>query len=157
VRANAQPAVFAWSDSDEAIHSFFSRRNGLLRGACHRARISRDPLARSDEGTHDLAIPSGKSPAILAAASPACPSAETSRGSCRSRCGGSRDRYAVIMSGPHNSFVFRRRIAIDPCQRASALTMFKASMAEQFGPSPGCIPHLSLVRNAHIGVSPCPH
>jgi transposase len=25
--------------SDEAIHSFFARRNGLLRGACHRARI----------------------------------------------------------------------------------------------------------------------
>jgi hypothetical protein len=25
--------------SDEAIHSFFMWRNGLLRGACHRARI----------------------------------------------------------------------------------------------------------------------
>src|SRR5712672_983662 len=25
--------------SDEAIHSFFTRRDGLLRGACHRARI----------------------------------------------------------------------------------------------------------------------
>jgi len=25
--------------SDEAIHSFFARRDGLLRGACHRARI----------------------------------------------------------------------------------------------------------------------
>jgi hypothetical protein len=25
--------------SDEAIHSFFARRHGLLRGACHRARI----------------------------------------------------------------------------------------------------------------------
>src|SRR5260221_57261 len=25
--------------SDEAIHSFFARRNGLLRGACHRARV----------------------------------------------------------------------------------------------------------------------
>src|SRR6266481_585004 len=26
------------SVSDEAIHSFFARRDGLLRGACHRAR-----------------------------------------------------------------------------------------------------------------------
>src|SRR6266404_5880203 len=25
--------------SDEAIHSFFTRRDGLLGGACHRARI----------------------------------------------------------------------------------------------------------------------
>src|SRR6266481_3625848 len=25
--------------SDEAIHSFFARQDGLLRGACHRARI----------------------------------------------------------------------------------------------------------------------
>jgi hypothetical protein len=25
--------------SDEAIHSFFARRDGLLRGGCHRARI----------------------------------------------------------------------------------------------------------------------
>ena len=31
--------VIARSESDEAIHSFFARRNGLLRGACHRARI----------------------------------------------------------------------------------------------------------------------
>src|SRR6476661_4865281 len=30
--------------SDEAIHSSFAWRNGLLRGACH----SRDPLARND-------------------------------------------------------------------------------------------------------------
>jgi hypothetical protein len=28
--------------------SFFTRRDGLLRGACHRARILRDPLARND-------------------------------------------------------------------------------------------------------------
>src|SRR6266478_2555603 len=31
--------VIARSASDEAIHSFFMRRYGLLRGACHRARI----------------------------------------------------------------------------------------------------------------------
>src|SRR5258705_13881680 len=31
--------VIARSSCDEAIHSFFTRRNGLLRGACHRARI----------------------------------------------------------------------------------------------------------------------
>src|SRR5258708_32030662 len=31
--------VIARSPCDEAIHSFFSRRDGLLRGACHRARI----------------------------------------------------------------------------------------------------------------------
>jgi hypothetical protein len=37
--------------SDEAIHTCFVAF-GLLRGACHRARISRDPLARNDE-THD--------------------------------------------------------------------------------------------------------
>jgi hypothetical protein len=29
--------------------AFFLRRDGLLRGACHRARISRDPLARNDD------------------------------------------------------------------------------------------------------------
>ena len=26
-------------DSDEAVHYFSERKNGLLRGACHRARI----------------------------------------------------------------------------------------------------------------------
>ena len=31
--------VCARERSDEAIHSVFARRNGLLRGACHRARI----------------------------------------------------------------------------------------------------------------------
>jgi hypothetical protein len=35
------------SVSSEAIHSFLLLRDGLLRGACHRARISRDPLARN--------------------------------------------------------------------------------------------------------------
>src|ERR1700687_1874209 len=34
--------------SDEAIHSFF-RLDGLLRGACHRAALCADPLARNDE------------------------------------------------------------------------------------------------------------
>src|SRR6266576_1577435 len=34
--------------SDEAIHSFFARRNGLLRGACHWAALRADPLARND-------------------------------------------------------------------------------------------------------------
>jgi hypothetical protein len=33
------PHVIARSDSSEAIHSFFVRLDGLLRGACHRARI----------------------------------------------------------------------------------------------------------------------
>jgi hypothetical protein len=32
-------SVCAREQSDEAIHSFFARRDGLLRGACHRARI----------------------------------------------------------------------------------------------------------------------
>jgi hypothetical protein len=43
-------------ERSEAIHSSFTRRDGLLRGACHRAH-SRDPLARNDAGTHlrDLA------------------------------------------------------------------------------------------------------
>ncbi len=31
--------VIARSTCDEAIHPFFSRRDGLLRGACHRARV----------------------------------------------------------------------------------------------------------------------
>jgi hypothetical protein len=34
--------------SDEAIHSFFALRDGLLRGACHRAALCADPLARND-------------------------------------------------------------------------------------------------------------
>src|SRR5712692_8478705 len=34
--------------SDEAIHSFFAPRDGLLRGACHRAALCADPLARND-------------------------------------------------------------------------------------------------------------
>jgi hypothetical protein len=29
----------AFDQRSEAIHSFFTRRNGLLRGACHRARV----------------------------------------------------------------------------------------------------------------------
>src|SRR5258707_12197110 len=37
---------------DEAIHSFFARRDGLLRGACHRARIRATRwLAMTDEAT----------------------------------------------------------------------------------------------------------
>src|SRR5260370_35337411 len=32
-------AVIARSEANEAIHSFFPRRDGLLRGACHRARV----------------------------------------------------------------------------------------------------------------------
>jgi hypothetical protein len=38
----------------EAIQSL-ARASGLLRGACHRARISRDPLARND-GWHTFAF-----------------------------------------------------------------------------------------------------
>jgi hypothetical protein len=34
--------------SDEAIHSFLLLRHGLLRGACHRAALCADPLARND-------------------------------------------------------------------------------------------------------------
>jgi hypothetical protein len=42
--------VIARSESDEAIHSYFIiRRDGLLRGACHRAALCADPLARNDE------------------------------------------------------------------------------------------------------------
>jgi hypothetical protein len=40
----------------QSILSF--QRNGLLRGACHRARISRDPLARNDGLTRHAAQPS---------------------------------------------------------------------------------------------------
>src|SRR5450756_1329399 len=35
--------------SDEAIHSFLSSLDGLLRGACHRAALRADPLARNDD------------------------------------------------------------------------------------------------------------
>ncbi len=42
--------VIARSPCDEAIHSFFARRDGLLRGACHRAALCADPLARNDGG-----------------------------------------------------------------------------------------------------------
>jgi len=35
--------------SDEAIHPFFLRLDGLLRGACHRAALCADPLARNDD------------------------------------------------------------------------------------------------------------
>ena len=35
--------------SDEAIHLAAQRKNGLLRGACHRAALCADPLARNDE------------------------------------------------------------------------------------------------------------
>jgi hypothetical protein len=35
--------------SDEAIQSFRVRGSGLLRGACHRAALRADPLARNDE------------------------------------------------------------------------------------------------------------
>src|SRR3954454_24437516 len=37
--ANARPAVIARSACDEAIHLSAVPRDGLLRGACHRARI----------------------------------------------------------------------------------------------------------------------
>jgi hypothetical protein len=33
---------------DEAIQSCFARRDGLLRGACHRAALRADPLVRND-------------------------------------------------------------------------------------------------------------
>ena len=41
--------------SDEAIHSFLPRRDGLLRGACHRAALCADPLARNDGEAFRLA------------------------------------------------------------------------------------------------------
>ena len=34
-----EPSRHCEERSDEAIHSSFTRRDGLLRGACHRARI----------------------------------------------------------------------------------------------------------------------
>jgi hypothetical protein len=34
---------------DEAIHSSFVCHDGLLRGACHRAALRADPLARNDD------------------------------------------------------------------------------------------------------------
>jgi hypothetical protein len=40
--------VIARSESDEAIH-FRMPRYGLLRGACHRAALCADPLARNDD------------------------------------------------------------------------------------------------------------
>jgi hypothetical protein len=39
-------AVIARSVSDEAIQFFRVRGSGLLRGACHRAALRADPLAR---------------------------------------------------------------------------------------------------------------
>ncbi len=41
-------AVIARSGSDEAIHAFCAYQDGLLRGACHRAALCADPLARND-------------------------------------------------------------------------------------------------------------
>jgi hypothetical protein len=38
--------------SDEAIHSSFTRQDGLLRGVYHRAALSADPLARNDDFNH---------------------------------------------------------------------------------------------------------
>jgi hypothetical protein len=36
---------------DPAIHALLlSQRRGLLRGACHRAALRADPLARNDDG-----------------------------------------------------------------------------------------------------------
>src|SRR5258708_1161785 len=42
--------------SDEAIHSFLTRPYGLLRGACHRAALCADPLARNDDLKTILAV-----------------------------------------------------------------------------------------------------
>jgi hypothetical protein len=39
IACDKREAFAQGSESDEAIHSFFAPRNGLLRGACHRARI----------------------------------------------------------------------------------------------------------------------
>ena len=36
------------ASASEAIHSFFSRRDGLLRGACHPAALRADRVARND-------------------------------------------------------------------------------------------------------------
>src|SRR5258708_16753634 len=41
--------------SDEAIHSSLALKDGLLRGACHRAALCADPLARNDDVLHSLA------------------------------------------------------------------------------------------------------
>ena len=41
--------VIARSTCDEAIHVAPQRKSGLLRGACHRAALRADPLARNDE------------------------------------------------------------------------------------------------------------
>src|SRR5229473_647532 len=53
--------------SDEAIHSFFTRKNGLLRrGACHRARIraTRWLLAMTDATALQLLLPRRRRPAL---------------------------------------------------------------------------------------------
>jgi len=42
------PVVIARSEATEAIQTT-PRANGLLRGACHRAALRADPLARNDE------------------------------------------------------------------------------------------------------------
>jgi hypothetical protein len=46
-----QPSRHCEERSDEAIHSSW-RRHGLLRGACHRAALCADPLARNDGKKH---------------------------------------------------------------------------------------------------------
>jgi hypothetical protein len=49
--------VIARSTCDEAIHSFLLRLYGLLRGACHRAALRAEPLARNDEEKDRIADP----------------------------------------------------------------------------------------------------
>jgi len=70
--------VLARSACDEAIQSFFAA-SGLLRGACHRAALCADPLARNDESNYSRSSTGGR-------ASPKCLSNPPApRGAARER------------------------------------------------------------------------
>jgi hypothetical protein len=50
--------------SDEAIHSFFARRDGLLRGACHRARVRATRWLAMTVSKHAIAPPRRDAPEL---------------------------------------------------------------------------------------------
>ena len=67
--------VIARSDSDEAIHTSVRAGYGLLRGACHRAALCADPLARNDGGSAITRPPTNGAPWRRSLPAPAPPTA----------------------------------------------------------------------------------
>ena len=86
--ARAADSVIARSEATKQSRLLPRRHSGLLRGACHRAALRADPLARNDELVGPLTRGQGVCPlmiessAVLDAVQDASP-ANKDDGSCR--------------------------------------------------------------------------